>query len=134
MANNLSSYSVRLQTWYRRDGRDWVAWTPALKIMTQERTKKRALEGLREAVEGWFESCIERGVLDEALREVGFAKVEQGTAVDSPNVVQLAHEARKQSKHIRFEIGGRRGVDYIVGEIPAYIASRQLGESPRASS
>ena len=134
MANKISSYSVRLQTWFRRDGRDWVAWAPALKIMTQERTKKGALEGLREAVEGWFESCIERGVLDEALRGVGFATVEPGTPVDSPNVVQVAHEARKEPKRIRFETGASKGVDYIVGQIPAYIAARQLGESPRASS
>ena len=42
--------------------------------MTQARTKKEALEALREAVELWFESCIERGVLDTALNEVGFVE------------------------------------------------------------
>ena len=38
--------------------------------MTQAPTKKQSLESLREAVGLWFESCIERGVLDAALREV----------------------------------------------------------------
>ena len=42
--------------------------------MTQGPTRKGSLESLREAVELWFESCIERGVLDAALKEVGFTE------------------------------------------------------------
>ena len=60
------------RAWFRRDGRQWVVWCPAIDVMTQARTKKEALEALREAVELWFESCIERGVLDTALKEVGW--------------------------------------------------------------
>lgn len=130
----ISGYSVRLQAWYRRDGRDWIAWAPALQVMTQERTKKGALEGLREAIEGWFESCIERGVLDQALREVGFAIVAEGDTADSANVVEVTHQERTEPKEMRFGIGGHKGVDYIVGEIPACIAAGQLGESDRASA
>ncbi len=39
-------------------------------VMTQASSRKQALQSLREAVELWFESCIDRGVLDAALREV----------------------------------------------------------------
>lgn len=63
------------RAWFRRDGRQWVVWCPAIDVMTQARTKKEALEALREAVELWFESCIERGVLDAALDEVGWLGV-----------------------------------------------------------
>jgi predicted RNase H-like HicB family nuclease len=40
--------------------------------MTQAETERQAMESLREAVELWFESCISRNVLDEALVEAGF--------------------------------------------------------------
>jgi predicted RNase H-like HicB family nuclease len=66
------SYGVKLEAWFRRDGREWLVWCPAIDVMTQARTKKQALESLSEAVELWFESCIDRGVLDDALKEVGF--------------------------------------------------------------
>ncbi len=36
------------------------------------------MESLRLAVEAWFESCIDRGVLKEALREAGFSSVPNG--------------------------------------------------------
>ena len=70
----MTGYEVRLRAWFRRDGQQWVVWCPALDVMTQSRTKKGALESLREAVELWFESCIEREVLDGALKESGFAR------------------------------------------------------------
>ena len=63
MKAEIAGYTVRLDAWFRRDDRDWVVWCPAIDVMTQARTKKAALESLREAVELWFESCIERGVL-----------------------------------------------------------------------
>ena len=71
----ITSYSVRLETWLRRDGTQWLVWCPSIEVMTQARTKKKAFESLRQAVQLWFESCIERGVLDAALKEVGFEKV-----------------------------------------------------------
>lgn len=77
----IAGYSVRLRAVYRRDGRSWIAAAPALQVGTQERTKKAALQGLREAVEAWFESCVSRGVLDQALREVGFKKMAPGESL-----------------------------------------------------
>ena len=57
--------------------KDGIGWSgaQASTSWTQARTKKKAFESLTEAVQLWFESCIERSVLDIALRETGFEKV-----------------------------------------------------------
>ena len=78
-ADAISGYSIRLDAWFRREGWDWLVWCPSIDIMTQARTKKKAFESLTEAVQLWFESCIERGVLDIALRETGFEQVRSGS-------------------------------------------------------
>ena len=59
----------------------WLAWCAPLDIMTQTETERQALESLQEAVELWFESCISRNVLDEALVEAGFNRLQPGDAV-----------------------------------------------------
>ena len=108
--------------------------------MSQARTRKRALESLREAVELWFESCIDRGVLDAALTEVGFAKIppreEIPEGADVVNVVRktVSQTARRKKVQagVSFSLGHGRGSDYIVGIIPAYIAAQQLGDAARA--
>ena len=46
--------------------------------MTQAETEQRAIDSLREAVELWFESCISRNVLDDALIEAGFNRLQPG--------------------------------------------------------
>ena len=63
-----------LPAWFHRDGRQWLAWCPDIDVMTQASSRKQALESLKEAVELWFESSIDRGVLGAALREVGFTE------------------------------------------------------------
>ena len=136
MESPVVAYSVRLQAWFRRDGLEWLVWCPAIDVMTQARTKKRALEALREAVELWFESCIERGVLDAALKEVGFTKVppDEETA-DWVNFVDVVRQPVSQpntQKRISFSLGQHKGSDYIEGIIPAYIAAQQLGDAARA--
>jgi predicted RNase H-like HicB family nuclease len=75
MEGSIVSYKVSLQAVLRLDGRQWLAWCPSLDVMTQAETKKKALTSLQEAVELWFESCIERDVLDEALTEAGFLQL-----------------------------------------------------------
>ena len=72
MEGSVVSYKVRLEAVLRLDGRQWLAWCPSIDVMSQAETKKKALASLQEAVDLWFESCIERDVLDEALTEAGF--------------------------------------------------------------
>ena len=65
--------------------------------MTQAGTMKKAQESLREAVELWFESCIERNALDEALKELGFSELALGeTPADGAETVAVVREADAQ--------------------------------------
>ena len=61
---------VSLRAFVRREAtRLWVAICPQLDVASQGSTARAAKACLQEAIELWFESCIERGVLDQALRE-----------------------------------------------------------------
>jgi len=91
--------------------------------MTQVKSKKAAFESLKEAVELWFESCIERGVLEEALAEVGFQRIRPGEKIpDDASVVKVKRPRRPDmndfSASESFEV-----------TIPAYIAAKQLEPS-----
>lgn len=67
------SLDVHLQAYVRRDtSRRWIATCPMVGVVTQGRTADDAKRCLQEAIELWFESCVERGVLDQALREANF--------------------------------------------------------------
>jgi len=71
--------SVNLRAFVRKETkRRWVAVCPAIDVASQGDSQEIAKASLREAVEGWFESCIERGVLDEALRESNFRPLAVG--------------------------------------------------------
>src|ERR1700690_3242824 len=59
----------------KREGGWYIAHCPPLDITTQGRTQGEARRNLLEASELFVISCLERGTLDEALRELGFTKV-----------------------------------------------------------
>jgi predicted RNase H-like HicB family nuclease len=64
---------INLQAFVRRDTSErCIAACPQIDVASQGRTVREAKACLQEAVELWFESCIERGVLDRALREANF--------------------------------------------------------------
>jgi len=64
---------VNLQAFVRRDSpRRWIASCPMVGVVSQGASVDDAKRCLQEAVELWFESCVERGVLDQALREANF--------------------------------------------------------------
>lgn len=127
----MTGYKVRLRAWFRRDGQQWIVWCPALDVMTQSRTKKGALESLREAIELWFESCIEREVLDGALKELGFAKAANSDClppdVDQIRVIEYIPQQLPDSEKPSFSVARGKGADCIEGIIPAHIAAEQLG-------
>jgi predicted RNase H-like HicB family nuclease len=56
----------------KREGGWFIAHCPPLDITTQGRTMTEARRNLNEASELFVISCIERGSLDQALRELGF--------------------------------------------------------------
>jgi predicted RNase H-like HicB family nuclease len=64
---------VHLQAFVRSDTtRRWIATCPMVGVVSQGKSDDDARRCLQEAVELWFESCVERGVLDQALREANF--------------------------------------------------------------
>jgi len=90
--------------------------------MTQAETKEAAFESLKEAVGLWFESCVERGVLDEALAEVGFYPIKPGECVPGNASVDV----NKPSRAIRESFTASEDFEVL---IPAYIAAKQLEPS-----
>jgi|GEM_PF-4962598 len=111
MAASTVHLAVRLEARLKQSAEDcWVAACPAIDVATQADSRKAALLALHEAVEAWFESTIERGVLDQALREVGFAPARLGDPPTAPD-----------------ETG-----DFIEVSIPAYAAA-ELEDLPLAA-
>ena len=64
---------IQLSKEIKKDGEWYVSHCPEIDVYSQGRTKKEAAENLNEAARLFFISCIERGVLDQALRECGFS-------------------------------------------------------------
>jgi len=63
----------------------WViAHCPLLDISTQGRTVAEAKKNLIEAAELFIVSCLERGTLDLALRELGFSTIPGATPQPPP--------------------------------------------------
>ncbi len=135
MESSVISIAVKLEIAFRRDGRDWLVWCLPIDVMTQARTKKQALASLKEAVELWFESCIERGALDKALQEAGFSKAPLAPGEDAKdfNFVHVVKSPRAEAGLKLFSHSRRHGAEYIEVSIPAYIAAQQLRGAVRAS-
>jgi predicted RNase H-like HicB family nuclease len=118
--NPVITLNVRLKADLRPDGDQWVAWCRPLDIVTQADSKDAALGSLEEAVQLWFESCLERGVLEDALAEVGFRKLGSGDAIpDQASSVEVQPSGTEDPDV-------RATLDYIEVSVPAYIAARQL--------
>lgn len=73
--------AVRLRCFVRHEGDTWVSGCPSLDVYSQADTAEEAKAALREAVELWVESCLERGTLEQALREVGWHFMPSGPPV-----------------------------------------------------
>jgi predicted RNase H-like HicB family nuclease len=71
--DELMTGDVELRAFIRRDSRSrWIAVCPRLDVVTQGTSAAEAKRHLDDAVHAWFDDCIERGTLDQALRECGF--------------------------------------------------------------
>jgi len=60
----------------KREGKWYIASCPPLDLATQGRTEEEAKKNLVEASQLFIVSCLERGPLDQALKELGFVPVE----------------------------------------------------------
>lgn len=123
MRPSVVNLSVRLEAAFRQEGDCWLAWCLPLDVMTQAETKEAAFESLKEAVGLWFESCIERGVLDEALSEVGFQPIRPGEPVaENASIVSV----NGPSRAVKDNFTASEDFEVV---IPAYIAAKQLEPS-----
>lgn len=120
MRTPIVNLTVRLEVAFRQEGECWLAWCLPLDVMTQAETKEKALESLKEAVGLWFESCIQRGVLDAALIEVGFHPAKPGEHV--PKDASTVDVNRPQ----RPDFSAFEDFEVV---IPAFIAAKQLEPS-----
>jgi predicted RNase H-like HicB family nuclease len=117
------AYTISLPVWLKRDGRQWIACCPALDVVTQATTRDAAEKALKEAVSAWFESCIDRDVLEEALFEAGFKKAKKG--VQPAAGVGRAAVQRNPAKN--------EEISTIEVSIPAFIAARMSNSDGHAT-
>jgi len=128
-AESIVALNIKLEAATRRKGNLWLAWCLPIDVITQAETKQAALSSLKEAVELWFESCIARNVLEEALLEAGFHKTSTGGMIPkSAGIVK-----RPTPKPLRAHTLPTKR-DYIEVSIPAYIAAHGNADNLRAPS
>jgi predicted RNase H-like HicB family nuclease len=53
----------------------WVTGCPLLDLYSQGKSEDDAKDSLKRAILLWVENCVERGTLEQALRECGFHRV-----------------------------------------------------------
>ena len=84
---------IQLRAFVRRDTRTrWIAVCPHLDVVTQGASVDDAKRQLDEAVHAWFDDCIERGTLEQALRECGFRPATREDAAASDERVLVTRE------------------------------------------
>jgi len=84
---------IRLLGFVRRETRSrWIAVCPKLDVVTQGKSADDAKRCLDEAVELWFEDCLERGTLQQALRECGFRIAPRQDAEEASEHILLSRE------------------------------------------
>jgi predicted RNase H-like HicB family nuclease len=115
---------VRVRGILKQEGDVWVAGFPRLDVYSQGDTADDAKENASEALRLWVDSCLDRGTLGEALRELGWHRFAEGIT-----------PARSEEDE-RVEVGR---LEDVLGEpweqqieIPAYQAAEFLAASAGA--
>lgn len=90
----------------KRKGKWYIASCPPLDLATQGRTNEEAKKNLLEASELFIVSCIERGTLDQALKELGLVPLKGRSAAIPPDAFPMA---------IPIPAIGKKGADWDFG-------------------
>lgn len=116
---------VNLHAFIRRETRTrWVAVCPSVGVASQGETEPKARRAIQEAVQFWFESCIERGTLDRALKDANFRPVPAGTPLPE-DAAQFVSVNRKKLPDDAEDVRGTAFDIHVA--IPAYQAAAFLG-------
>ncbi len=74
----------------KREGNWHIAHCPPLDLTTQGRSASEARKNLAEAAQLFILSCLERGTLDQALKELGFVPLKEGSEKLLPHAFRMA--------------------------------------------
>jgi predicted RNase H-like HicB family nuclease len=70
-----------------KEGDTYVAYVPELDLSSCGATNDEARKNIKDAVQGFLESCAEMGTLEEILEEAGYAR--EGDSWRAPEFVSL---------------------------------------------
>ncbi len=127
----MTVYRIRLEGLTEKHDLQWVAECPAVQVMSQGRTQRQAMTALNDAVALWFESCIARGTLKDALAECGFSYMGAGRATDTVENAVEAIEVRGEQRPVPVFRILPDSPTIIEGTIPAALFAAQFDESHR---
>ena len=119
---------LRLSAFLRKADGYWESACPTLDVYSQGDSEEEAKANLREAVELWMDSCLERNTLSDALRELGWHRVPSGAPMpsDTDSIQVMTPEDA--------ELGRVLGDPFSVEvKIPAYQAAMFSGETSAAT-
>ncbi len=68
---------VKLPVSIFKEGKQYVAYTPALDLSTSDKTYEGAKKRFSEVVNIFFEYTIKKGTLNEVLEDLGWQKVKK---------------------------------------------------------
>ncbi len=71
----VDNFFITVPVTFLREGKKFVAYTPALDLSTSGLTFAKVKKRFEEAVSLFVEECTERGTLDSALQDLGWKKV-----------------------------------------------------------
>ena len=90
----------------RKKGKWYVSSCPSLDVHSQGHTKEEARRNLVDALVFFFESCFERGTLEEVLRHAGFVPA----AAPIPAKGRVAKHEESVTVSLPFAIRQRRAI------------------------
>jgi len=82
---------VKLPVSIFKEGKHFIAYTPALDISTSGKTYEEVKERFNEVVKIFFEEIVDKGTFKEVLQELGWRKIHKEWS--PPPIV--AHEAEE---------------------------------------
>ncbi|MBU2635015.1 hypothetical protein KJ841_00895 [Patescibacteria group bacterium] len=74
--NNKAMFKFNLPVSILREGKKFIAYTPALDLSTSGESYKEAKKRFEEIVEIFFEEIIKKGTLEEILRDLGWRRIQ----------------------------------------------------------
>lgn len=75
-------FNVRVPACVKPEGTWFISSCPLLDVSSQGKTEEEALKNLAEALHLFFQSCYDRGTLDEVLKGSGFEPSDESELAD----------------------------------------------------